>query len=70
MKTEVDFGEFSIGYVAAEGGITVVPEITAKHLGYSVVKAIPINNINFRRSISIISQTNSVGKFLYPFFKQ
>jgi len=70
VKTEVEFGEFLIGYVAAGGGITVVPEITAKHLGYPMVKAIPINEPNLRRHISIISHSNSAVKFLYPFFKQ
>lgn len=68
VKTEVEFGEYLIGYVAAGGGTTVVPQITAKHLGYSIVKAIPLENKNLRRGISIISQSKSVGKFLYRFF--
>jgi LysR family transcriptional regulator, transcription activator of glutamate synthase operon len=69
VKTEVDFGEFLIGYVAAGGGITVVPEITAKYLGHPSVKAIPIKNIDARRQISIFSNSKTAGKFLYPFFK-
>lgn len=70
VKTEVGFGEHLIGYVAAGGGITIVPKITAMHLGYTTVKAIPIKNENFIRNITIITQSNLLGKLLYPFFKE
>ncbi|MDP4086909.1 MAG: LysR family transcriptional regulator [Bacillota bacterium] len=69
VKTEVEFGGFLIGYVAAGGGITVLPEIVAKNNGNPMVKAIPILN-NVKRHISLITNSKSTGKFLYSFFKE
>jgi LysR family transcriptional activator of glutamate synthase operon len=69
VKTEVEFGEFLIGYVAAGGGITVVPEITAKFTGHTMVKAIPICDEQLNRHISFITQTKETGKLLYQYFK-
>lgn len=70
VKAEVEFGEFLVGYVAAGGGITIVPEISAKHVGHPMVKAIPISDPNFKRCISIISHSKLIGKSLYPYLKQ
>lgn len=70
IRTEVEFGGFLIGYVAAGGGVTVVPEISAKNSGNPLVKAIPILNPDMKRQISMIAQSKSTGKFLYPFFKE
>lgn len=70
VKTEVEFGDFLIGFVAAGEGITVVPEITAKVMGHSQVKAIPIKNSNLDRHISLISQSSETDKLLYSVFKE
>lgn len=70
VKTEVEFGEFLLGFVAAGEGITVVPEITAKFMGHSQVKAIPIRNTILDRHISLISQSLETGKLLYSVFKE
>jgi LysR family transcriptional regulator, transcription activator of glutamate synthase operon len=69
VKTEVEFGEFLIGYVAAGGGITVVPEITAKYMGHTMVRAIPISDDQMKRHISLIAQSKETGKLLYSVFK-
>lgn len=70
IKSEVEFGEFLIGYVAAGGGVTVVPELTARNSGNPMVKAIPIRDSEMVRRISLITQSKETGKHLYPFFKQ
>lgn len=70
VKTEVEFGDFLIGFVAAGEGITVVPEITTKFMGHSQVKAIPIYNSNLDRHISLISQSPETGQLLYSVFKE
>lgn len=69
VKTEVEFGEFLIGYVAAGGGMTVVPEITTKFMGQNMVKAIPISDDQMKRHISLISQSKETGKLFYSAFK-
>ncbi|MFC4802872.1 LysR family transcriptional regulator [Neobacillus sp. GCM10023253] len=67
---EIDFGDFLIGYVAAGSGITVVPEMSIKNLGNSFVKAIPLNHSLAKRTISLIANSSTTGKALYPFFKK
>lgn len=69
VKIEVEFGEFLIGYVAAGGGITVLPEITAKSSSQSMVKIIPISDNQMKRDISLISQSKETGRILYSVFK-
>ncbi|NRD78009.1 LysR family transcriptional regulator [Bacillus sp. BRMEA1] len=69
VKTEVEFGEFLIGYVAAGGGVTVLPEISVKYMSHSMVKAIPISNVNMKRRISLMSYSIPIGKLLYAFLK-
>lgn len=69
IKTEVEFGGFLIGYVAAQAGITIVPENTAKYIGHPLVKSIPICTPNLNRTISLISYSQAPGKLLYSILK-
>lgn len=65
VRTEVDFGDFLFGYVAAGAGLTIVPEISAHHLGHSMLTSIPLINAKAKRTISLISQSDIIGKFLF-----
>lgn len=69
IKTEVHFGEFILGYVAAGAGITIVPKILADNLGNPDLIAIPIEDVRAKRTISLISQSKRIGQYLTPYFK-
>jgi LysR family transcriptional activator of glutamate synthase operon len=69
IKAEVNFGEFILGYVAAGAGITFVPKIVADRLGNPQLICIPLEDIRAKRTVTLISASDSIGKFLYPSFK-
>jgi LysR family transcriptional activator of glutamate synthase operon len=69
IKTEVSFGEFILGYVEAGGGITFVPQTVADRISHTNLYTIPIEASDARRTISLISSADDVGKYLLPFFK-
>ncbi|CAG7642786.1 LysR family transcriptional regulator [Paenibacillus allorhizosphaerae] len=65
IQTEIPFGDYIPGYVAAGAGIAVVPQMTAQHLGHPTLKAIPIADPEAGRTITLIAAAETVGKQLY-----
>jgi LysR family transcriptional activator of glutamate synthase operon len=70
LKTEVDFGDFILGYVATGAGITIVPEVLSAHVSNFGLKAIRIDDQAAKRTISLVTTSEAVGKFLSVFFKK
>ncbi|MBD8499294.1 LysR family transcriptional regulator [Paenibacillus arenosi] len=63
--TEVASGDFIFGAVAAGMGITIVPELNAQNLGHLQLFALPIEDLDGRRSITLIAQDAQLGSKLY-----
>lgn len=70
IKTEVNFGEFILGYVATGAGITFIPEIVANHIQNPNLHVIPVQDSEAKRTIALISLTDDLGKRLLPYFKK
>jgi DNA-binding transcriptional LysR family regulator len=68
FSVEVSFGESIPGFVAAGAGISILPEIIAKHLSHSSLKAIPIDQFGKTRMISMVTPSRFMGKRLKRFF--
>lgn len=64
---EVAFGDFILGAVTAGMGITIIPELMAKHIGHLQLFALPITNFGRSRSISLATQSANLGSQLYQF---
>ncbi|AUS08956.1 LysR family transcriptional regulator [Laceyella sacchari] len=63
--SEVAFGDFILGVVAAGMGITILPELMAKNIGHLQLFALPITNFGRKRSISIATRSRKLGLQLY-----
>ncbi|MFE0505975.1 LysR family transcriptional regulator [Peribacillus butanolivorans] len=63
--SEVAFGDFIFGAVASGMGITIAPEMMAKHIGHQQLFALPITNFGKKRSISLATQNTKLGQHLY-----
>jgi LysR family transcriptional regulator, transcription activator of glutamate synthase operon len=70
IRTEVAFGDFLLGYVAAGAGITVLPKTAVEHLGHNTLKALPIRDTEAKRTISLICASEQYGFLLRKYFKQ
>lgn len=70
IKTEVSFNDFILGYVAAGAGITFVPKIISEHIANPSLVSIPLNDDRARRKVSLLTQSEDIGKFLRPYFRK
>ncbi|WP_336770986.1 LysR family transcriptional regulator [Paenibacillus sp. MMO-58] len=70
IETEVCFNDFILGYVAAGAGITFVPKIVSEHIVNHSLVSIPLNDARARRTISLLSQSEDIGKFLRPYLRK
>ncbi|MET3292892.1 UNVERIFIED_CONTAM: LysR family transcriptional activator of glutamate synthase operon [Brevibacillus sp. OAP136] len=68
IKTEVGFGDFLLGFVAAGAGMAIVPELVALHLPHADLQAMPIEEEAAKRTISLISHAASIEKALLRYF--
>ncbi|MEW9702225.1 LysR family transcriptional regulator [Paenibacillus sp. SI8] len=64
MKTEIPFGDFILGYVAAGAGISIVPEMIAAPISNPLLKAIPIAHPQACRTITLLALSETTGKRL------
>jgi LysR family transcriptional activator of glutamate synthase operon len=64
IKSEISFGDFILGYVAAGAGITIVPETTAVLMSNPLLKAIPFANPQASRTITLLAVNEATGKLL------
>lgn len=67
--SEVAFGDFIYGAVAAGMGITIVPELLAKNIHHLNLFALPIVNFGRKRTISLVSQNKILGSMLHQYIK-
>lgn len=65
--SEVAFGDFIFGAVMAGMGITIVPEISAKHIDHQQLFTLPITDFGKKRSISLATKKAKLGSKLYEF---
>ncbi|MBI0392557.1 LysR family transcriptional regulator [Thermoactinomyces sp. CICC 24226] len=63
--SEVAFGDFILGAVAAGMGITIIPELMAKNIGHLQLFALPVTDFGRERSISIAARHRKLGRQLY-----
>ncbi len=68
--SEVAFGDFIYGAVAAGMGITIVPELLAKNINHLDLLALPIVNFGRKRTISLVSPDKRLGSMLYQYIKR
>jgi LysR family transcriptional activator of glutamate synthase operon len=64
IKSEIPFGDFILGYVAAGAGITIVPETTAVQIGNPLLKAIRIAHPQASRTITFLAVNEATGRLL------
>lgn len=67
--SEVAFGDFVYGAVAAGMGTTIVPELLAKNINHLNLLALPISDFGKKRTISLISKNKKLGSLLYQHLK-
>ncbi len=65
IASEVAFGEFILGFVAAGAGITIVPKLIAEHIGHLPLSAAPISDFPAVRTVSLVARSRQTGKKLY-----
>lgn len=70
IVSEVAFGDFIYGAVAAGMGITIVPELLAKNINHLDLLVLPIVNFGRKRTISLVSQDKRLGSMLYQYIKR
>lgn len=66
IASEVAFGDFIFGAVAAGMGITIVPELMANNIGHLQLFALPIADFR-KRSVAIAARSRKIGLPLYKF---
>ncbi|WP_182303394.1 LysR family transcriptional regulator [Cohnella cholangitidis] len=70
LKAEVGFGEFILGYVATGAGIGFVPRIVAVNASNPKLRSFPITNDGARRTVSLFTLEEDLGKQLFPLLKE
>ncbi|MFC0211918.1 LysR family transcriptional regulator [Paenibacillus chartarius] len=69
IASEVGFGGFIAGMVAAKAGITVLPESSAVRLGEPNLAVVPFAGQAAHRTIVFAACRKEVGRRLWPYFK-
>lgn len=70
IVSEVAFGDFIYGSVAAGIGITIVPELLAKNTKHLNLFSLPIVDFGRKRTISLVSRDEKLGAKLYEYFNR
>ncbi|WP_277718465.1 LysR family transcriptional regulator substrate-binding protein [Priestia megaterium] len=68
ISNEIEFAQSIMGFISANLGISILPEIFMRHLQSSNIKALPITDFKFKREISLVAKNPDVGKMLYTLF--
>jgi LysR family transcriptional activator of glutamate synthase operon len=68
ISAELDFGQSIIGFISANLGVSILPEIFTHNIDRSKVKAIPITDFKVRRHISLIARNPDIGNLLFTLF--
>ncbi|OEH93098.1 LysR family transcriptional regulator [Bacillus solimangrovi] len=68
IASEIEFGQSILGFVEANLGITILPELFIQNISDNV-KAIPIDGFNATRNVSLIASDETVGKRMVALLK-
>lgn len=68
VASEIEFGQSILGFIEANIGISILPEIFTKGMPPNV-KAIEITDLNIERHISLIAREEKVGKRVWTILK-
>jgi LysR family transcriptional activator of glutamate synthase operon len=69
IRTEVDFGEFILGYVAAGEGITVMPQMIADQLPPGL-RCARIDDFTSERVLHLMAHNRTIGDRLHRPWKE
>lgn len=69
IVSEVAFGDFVYGAVAAGMGTTIVPELLSKNISHLNLFALPIADFGRKRTISLVTKNKRLGSMLYKYIK-
>lgn len=64
ISTEIDFGQSIIGFISANLGISILPEIFTNHIEQSIIKVLPIHDFSIERRISLVAPNAETGKMI------
>lgn len=70
IKSEVEYGDFILGYVAAGAGITIVPEILSHQARNLGLQAVRIGDPYAQRALSLTFSSVHTGQYLLNFFRK
>ncbi|QPC45655.1 LysR family transcriptional regulator [Mangrovibacillus cuniculi] len=68
IQAEIEFGHSILGFIEANIGISILPEIFTKGISPNV-RAIPIEGFPIKRTVSLIAREESVGKKVLAMLK-
>lgn len=68
IQAEIEFGHSILGFIEANIGISILPEIFTKGVSPNV-KAIPIEGFPIKRTVSVIAREEHVGKKVLAMLK-
>jgi DNA-binding transcriptional LysR family regulator len=61
ISSEIEFGQSILGFIEANIGISILPDIFSERVSPDI-RAIPIENFDVKRKVSIIARDEKVGK--------
>ncbi|MGD7009333.1 LysR family transcriptional regulator [Metabacillus sp. 84] len=61
ISSEIEFGHSILGFIEANIGISILPDIFAERIS-SDLRAIPIENFDVKRKVTIIARDEKVGR--------
>lgn len=68
ISSEIEFGHSILGFIEANIGISILPEIFVNGLSPNI-KAIPITDFDIQRKVSLIARNEQVGKKVLAMLK-
>jgi LysR family transcriptional regulator, transcription activator of glutamate synthase operon len=64
ISSEIDFAQSIIGFISANLGISILPEIFTNNIDHSIIKALPIADFKIKRRISLVAPNPEIGKLI------
>ncbi|WP_050614932.1 LysR family transcriptional regulator [Bacillus testis] len=64
ISAEIDFAQSIIGFISANLGISILPEIFTHTIDRSVIKVFPIADFKIDRQISLVAPNPEIGKMI------
>jgi LysR family transcriptional activator of glutamate synthase operon len=70
ISSEIDFGQSIIGFISANLGISILPEIFTKNIDHSIIKVLPVADLKIKRRISLVAPNPEIGKLIHSLILQ